>query len=193
MAEERSFGDLIRGVRARDAGAMAELTRRYLPAIKRVVHARLTDPGLRRLLDSIDICQSVFLSFMVRVSAGQYQLDSEAQLFKLLEAMARHKLATQAEKQGAARRDYRRLEAGPVEERDLPGVGPDPSAEASYRELLTKFQGCLTAEERRLADLRAQNWTWKRIAAEVNGQPDALRMQLARAIDRCTRALGLED
>jgi RNA polymerase sigma-70 factor (ECF subfamily) len=191
MAEEPSFQDLIRRVRAKDAEAMTELTRRYLPAIKRVVHGRLTDPGLRRLLDSMDVCQSVLFSLLMRMSAGQYQLDEEAQLFKLLEAMCRNKVAKEAEKQGAARRDYRRVQPAGLERHEPAATGADPSAEASFRELLGKFWDCLSPDERQLADLKAQGWGWKRIAAEVGGQPDALRMQLARAIDRCNRALGL--
>src|SRR5262245_23610315 len=55
-----SFDELMRRVRAGDEQAAADLVRRYEPAIRRAVRVRLRDPQLRRLLDSIDICQSVF-------------------------------------------------------------------------------------------------------------------------------------
>src|SRR5206468_2113644 len=58
MAEDASFADLIRRVRQRDEQAAAELVRRYEPAIRVAVRVRLTDPRLRRVVDSMDICQS---------------------------------------------------------------------------------------------------------------------------------------
>jgi RNA polymerase sigma-70 factor (ECF subfamily) len=75
MAEESAFGDLIRRVRAGDADASSELVRRFEPAIRIAVRARLTDPSLRRLSDSMDICQSVLASFFLRAAAGQFELD----------------------------------------------------------------------------------------------------------------------
>jgi RNA polymerase sigma-70 factor (ECF subfamily) len=191
MSEEPSFRDLIRRVRARDAEAMAELTRRYLPAIKRVVRARLSDPALRRLYDSVDFCQSVLVSLFVRMAAGQYDIEEEGQLFKLLEAMARNKVAKEATKRRAQKHGGC-VQTESLGEQDVAASGPDPSDQAAYEELLAKLQASLSDQERQLADLRARRWSWKRIAVEVDGQPDALRMQLTRAIDRCTRELGLE-
>jgi hypothetical protein len=61
--------DLVRRVRTGDAEASAELVRRYEPAIRITVRARLTDPGLRGLFDSMDICQSVLANFFMRATA----------------------------------------------------------------------------------------------------------------------------
>ena len=77
MAEELSFTDLIQRVRAGDEKAATELVRRYEPAIRVAVRVRLTDPGLRRFLDSMDICQSVLANFFVRAAAGQFDLDKQ--------------------------------------------------------------------------------------------------------------------
>jgi hypothetical protein len=60
------------------------------------------------------------------------------------------------------------------------------------RELWEEFRKRLTAEELRLADRRAAGLPWAQIAAEFGGRPDALRMQLSRALDRVTRELGLD-
>src|SRR4051812_2324040 len=65
VPEELSFVDLVRLVRAGDEHASAELVRRYAPAIRIAVHARLRDPRLRRVLDSLDVCQSVLGNFFV--------------------------------------------------------------------------------------------------------------------------------
>ena len=75
--------------------------RRYEPAIRLAVHVRLTDPGLRRLLDSMDICQSVLASFFLRAASGEYDIADPGQLLQLLSAMARNKLAHQIRKHRA--------------------------------------------------------------------------------------------
>jgi RNA polymerase sigma-70 factor (ECF subfamily) len=93
MAEEHTFRELIRRVRAGEEQAAAELVRRYEPAIRRAVRVRLRGPHLRCLLDSMDVCQSVLLNFFVRAAAGQFELDTPEQVLKLLATMARHRLA----------------------------------------------------------------------------------------------------
>jgi hypothetical protein len=59
-AGDSGFSDFIRRVRRGDERAAEELVERYGPAIRRVVRVRLRDPRLQRLMDSGDICQSVF-------------------------------------------------------------------------------------------------------------------------------------
>src|SRR4029079_15059120 len=109
----KSFELLIRRVRDGDQQAAAELVRRYEPAIRRAARVRLMDTRLNRLLDSMDICQSVMASFFVRTALGQFQLETPDQLLKLLATMARNKLAGQVQVHGAARRDFRRVVADP--------------------------------------------------------------------------------
>ena len=192
MAEGSSFDELIRRVRAGEAGATEELVRRYEPSIRLVVRARLTDPNLRRLFDSMDICQSVFASFFLRAAAGEYQLEQPAQLIRLLETMARNKLIKQAEKEQAGRRDCRRRDPAGLDEGAVAADDPSPSAVVSHRELLSEFRRRLSESERQLAEYRALNLGWAEIAAKVGGHPDALRMQLTRAVDRICQELGLE-
>ena len=84
MANESSFHDLIRRIRDRDETAAAELVAKYEAAIRRVVRIHLRDVRLRRVLDSMDVCQSVLASFFVRAALGQYELDSPDQLLGLL-------------------------------------------------------------------------------------------------------------
>src|SRR5438128_10189620 len=69
MSEASSFRDLINRVRARDEQAAAELVRLYEPTIRIAIRVRLSDPALRRLLDSMDICQSVLANFFVRAAS----------------------------------------------------------------------------------------------------------------------------
>jgi DNA-directed RNA polymerase specialized sigma24 family protein len=193
MAEELSFVELVRLVRAGDEAASTELVRRYEPAIRIAVHCRLTDPGLRRLLDSIDICQSVLGNFFVRATAGEFELDKPEQLIRLLITMARNRLTDHALRQQAARRDYRRTDPVPAGNAELADNGPSPSEVVAGKELLRAFRGNLSEEELRLADQRAAGRPWAEIAAEVGASPDALRVQLARAVDRVAKELRLDD
>jgi RNA polymerase sigma-70 factor (ECF subfamily) len=191
MAEDSSFPDLIRQVRGGDAHAAAELVRRYEPALRIAIRVRLTDPALRRIVDTVDVCQSVLANFFVRAASGQFDLDRPEQLLALLATMARNNVTNLALKERAARRGGGRVEHGHVEE-NYAAPGPTPSEIVANDELLGAFRSRLSAEERRLADQRALGRPWAEIAAEVGGEPDALRVQLNRAIDRVVRELGLE-
>jgi DNA-directed RNA polymerase specialized sigma24 family protein len=111
MSQDASFAELMGRVRAGDEQAAEDVVRRYEAAIRLEVRMRLGDPRLRRVFDSMDICQSVLASFFLRAAAGQYDLNEPSQLLKLLVAMTRNKVAFQARKQRARRRDHRRQEA----------------------------------------------------------------------------------
>jgi RNA polymerase sigma-70 factor (ECF subfamily) len=192
MTPDDSFAAFLGRVRAGDEEAARELVRRYEAAIRLEVRVRLRQRQLRRYFDSMDICQSVLGSFFVRAALGQFDLDRPEELFKLLVAMTRNKLAYQVRKQRAKSRDCRRLADVPVQQVEAEAAGPGPGEVAAGREALEQFRARLSAEERQLADLRAQGRAWAEIARCMGGTPQARRMQLARAADRVARELGLE-
>jgi RNA polymerase sigma-70 factor (ECF subfamily) len=192
MSEQTTLEDLLRRVRGGDQGAAAELVRQYEPTIRRVARVRLLDTRLRRLLDSMDICQSVFGSFFVRAALGEYDLKTPEQLLNLLVSMSSRKVIDQARRAKAARRDIRRSEEGDPAEQQWAAPGPSPSQEVAGAELLEEFRSRLSAEERQLAEDRAAGLDWPQIAAKRGGSPEALRKRLARAIDRISAELGLE-
>jgi RNA polymerase sigma factor (sigma-70 family) len=185
MSEGATFGDFVRRIRAGDDQAAQELVARYEPIIRREVRLRLKDPRLQSRFDWTDVCQSVMASFFLRAAAGEYDLEDPSQLLKLLVVMTRHKLANQARRHRAARRDYRRLEAhdpADLEGRAISALSP--SRMVAGRELLEEFRRRLSVEERELADLRAQGCEWPEIAAKLGGTAAARRKQFARAVDR---------
>jgi hypothetical protein len=190
--DETPFRELLRRVRQRDERAAAELVRRYEPAIRVAVRVRLTDHRLRRLLDSVDVCQSVLANFFVRAASGQFELERPEQLVRLLVTMARNRLLNLAAEHRAARRDQRRLLPVGADEAGLADPGASPSRVVAGQELLSEFRRRLSDEERHLADQRAQGRAWAEIAAGRAEQPNAVRMRLARALDRVARELGLE-
>ncbi len=108
MVPEDDFQRLIQLVRQGDEKAAEEVVRAYEPHIRRVVRIRMEDPALRKVVDSMDICQSVLASFFLRAATGQYEINTPTQLIKLLAVMTRNKLQDWQRKQRAARRDRRR-------------------------------------------------------------------------------------
>jgi RNA polymerase sigma factor (sigma-70 family) len=192
MESSTDFGALIARLRNGDGEAANELLNRYEDAVRRYIRVRLTDPGLKRQMDSIDICQSVMADFFVRSALGQFDLKTPEQLIALLATMARNRLLNHVKKQRAQRRDVRRLEAFDVIDAQPAATVDTPSQIAAGREMLDEFRGRLTTEERQLADRRARGDAWVDIARELGGSPDALRVRLARAVERVADELGLD-
>ncbi len=178
-------------VRAGDEEASAELVRTYEPAIRVAVRARLTDPRLRRLLDSTDVCQSVLGNFFDRAGAGQFELKDPKQLVALLVTMARNRITNHALQQQAARRDHRRgrTPAGesdePVRLRTGPRLGGGGPGPAGGRPRPDVGRG---AGDRRAVGLGEWVGGDRR---EDRRRPDTLRIRLGRAFDRVRRELGL--
>ena len=192
MTEPDSYKDLIQRVRAGDEAAAADLVRRYEPLIRREVRLRLDDMHLQRALDSVDVAQSVLASFFLRAAAGQYDLDQPEQLLRLLTRMIRNKVISAARHQHRRRRDGRRIVGGTEMLAQVAGNEPSPGNALAGRELLTKLRQSLSSEERLLVDLRTQGLAWTEIANRQGGSAQARRMQLARAIDRVVKEMGLD-
>ena len=189
--EADTFRHLIEQVRAGDDQAAADLVQRYEPMIRRAARVRLTDRHLGRVLDSMDICQSVLASFFVRAALGHYDLSSPEQLLKLLATMARNKLANQANAQRAARRDVRRVEFG-ADHGAIAGPDLSPSRHLGARELLEAARTRFTADELRIIDFRQEGAEWTDVAAVLGGTPEALRKKHARAVARVAHEIGLD-
>lgn len=187
MTEDGSLTSLVRRVRLGDDDAATELVRVYEAAIRRVVRLRMRDPRLRCAFDASDICQSVLASFFARLTLGQYDLDRPGQLVRLLEAMARNKIATEARKLPATVA----VPCGPPIEPIAPG--PGPVRLAIGHDLVRAFHDRMTDDERWLSDQRGRGRPWAEIAAEAGEHTDAVRKRLARALDRISHALGLGD
>jgi RNA polymerase sigma-70 factor (ECF subfamily) len=191
MEPESSFGELLRRVRAGDAQAAAELVRQFEPEVRRHVRLRLSNPRfsrLQRVLDSVDISQSVLGNFFVRAALGQFDLETPRDLIGLLVTMAQNKLVDQARK----RANRRPLLSGAAPLDTVCDPGHSPSQVVAGAELIQEFLRRMSAEERHLAELRAAGHSWGEIADRVGGSAEAVRKQLERAIRRVERQLGLE-
>jgi RNA polymerase sigma-70 factor (ECF subfamily) len=139
----------------------------------------------------MDVCQSVLASFFVRAAAGQYDLDCPDDLIRLLVRMARNKVVSQARKIWARAADRDRVPAGDLETVGV--TGPSASSIVADGELLGQVRGRMTTEERQIADLRGQGFSWPEIAAHIGGTAEARRKQLTRTLDLIARQLGIDE
>ena len=192
MSETQAFRDLLAKVRAGDQQSAAELIGQYDAELRRAVRVRLTDPRLRRVVDTADVCQSVLAQFFVRVAAGEFDLERPEQLLHLLVRMARNKLLDKVRRQQADKRDQRRIEAGAVPMDEIAGNAPGPDRIVASQDLLQTVRRLLTDDERKLADKRGQGREWNDIAKEMGSQPDAIRKKLSRGLDRVLAQLGID-
>lgn len=180
------FAKLFTAIRAGDAPAAAQLVRQYEPYIRCVVRMRLTDEHLRRVFDSLDICQSILGEFFARVNGGAYPIQSPAELRKLLATMAINKVLDKA-------RAEKHHGGGLPDGWDTAAVQESAESWLTRRELVEVVRARLTEFERLLFDERALGRTWAEIAAQNGGHPDALRMRLLRAMARIRREMKAVD
>jgi RNA polymerase sigma factor (sigma-70 family) len=192
MDAETAFDELLGRVRQGDAEAAAMLVQRYEPEVRRFVRYRLTTPRVRRLMDSLDICQSVFARFFARITDGRFELHDPQQLQKLLLTMAQNRLRDQLRKLNAQRRGGDAAAEAPADERLADRAAP-PGQAVEMREIVDLVRERLSGEDRELLDRWMQGDDWLTLAAHAGGSSEAVRKRLTRAIDRAAQELGWGD
>ena len=191
--DNNDFTDLIARVRSGDQAAAAEIVTNYESLIRREVRMRLEDARLRRVLDSMDVVQSVMASFFVRSAIGEYDLDDPKQLIRLLITMTKNKVASAARREHRQKRDQRRTTSDDAALLGVAQQGESPSQIASGNELIARAKELLGQDERQMAELRAQGQSWDEIAQEMGGTAQARRVQFSRAVDRVSKLIGIEE
>ena len=191
MDSNKDFAEFIRRIRSGDEDAARELIQRYEPQLRIIARVHLTDPRLRSVLDSMDICQSIYAKFFAGATAGQFHLESPKDLMNLLAKMVSNKVIDKTRATNAKKKGGKQLNPLNIDILDLPGADETPSTIVSHLELLKKVRERLSPEERHLADLRRDGQTWDAISAKMGEPAEALRKRLQRAIDRVQGELGL--
>ena len=187
--ETNQFENLMLRVRAGDESAATELVAIYEPEIRRDIRLRLTNRKLRRVVDSVDISQSVFGNFFARASHGEFEFERPEQLLRLLSKMATNKVIDRHRREKS-----RRLQDtidDPIENQRIAGVSATASEIVSGKELVKKFQSRLSKDELEIADLRRKGSSWHEIASRLGENADAIRKRLTRACNRVMMELGI--
>ena len=91
QSRNATFVDRLARLQTGDVAEIELFVSQYEPFIRRALRFRIDRASLRAAADSVDVCQSVLIGFLLRLSAGEYEIGSEDDLQKLLMAIARKK------------------------------------------------------------------------------------------------------
>jgi RNA polymerase sigma factor (sigma-70 family) len=192
---ESDFDAVWQRVLARDEEAARQFVLHFEPEIRRVVRVRLTDPRLRQMVDSMDVCQSVFGKFFSYLHDRDLAKESPENLLALLVTMVQNKIRDLARRQKAQRRDVRRKVSwdDSLVQMWLVDDQPTPDSVVSRQELLRLIESHLSVDEREIAEMRASGWSWLSIGEKMNQSSENLRKKLERALARIRAELHEED
>ena len=171
---EADFRKFVEILRSGDAAAVDRLLSDFDPFLRRAIRMRLFDRRARRIVDTADILQSLLKDFLERKGTDEAAAPAE-RLQAYLAAAAQYKVASKVRKQ--------RRQTADLDDVAEP-VSPEPSSgqQVEDRDFIEAIRSRLSDANCRLFDLSRQGMTWPRIATEIGGHPDTLRIQLRRSI-----------
>jgi RNA polymerase sigma-70 factor (ECF subfamily) len=151
MPQDRSFEDLMAGLRTGDNDAATKLFRRYAKRLITLAHRRLS-PQMRQKVDPEDVFQSAMRSFLTRQASGKLSQPVDwDNLWSMLVMLTLRKCGRRIEFFHRAQRDIDREmgETPPFEQSDenrqLATDEPSPAEAAeladTVEQLLDHFQG----------------------------------------------------
>lgn len=191
MLDDNEFSELMRKIRAGDQDAARQLVESYEPEIRRAARLRMTDPQLRRLVDSIDICQSVFGRFFKSASDGALEMQKPEQLLALLTTMTRNRVIDEHRRNTSQKR-FADPSAIQLDTTELLDEQKGPPTATVEKELLSEVRSRLRPDELIVADLRNAGRSWDEISAELKESAEGLRKRLDRAMIRVRDELNAQ-
>ena len=185
MSEETTalFLTYVHDLRSGDPEAIDRFVLRYETFIRRSLRFRIARASLQPAADSVDLCQSVLGSFLIRLSAGEYELRSEDDLRNLLVVIASKKFLAFARRESATKRD-RRITESIQGHSELASHRPGPQTAMLMRELRQEMLTRLSIHERELLKLREEGISWNEIGQKLQEDGTTLRQRFSRAIRR---------
>jgi RNA polymerase sigma factor (sigma-70 family) len=173
---------LLERYRGGDDRAAEEIFARYFERLTALARSRLSR-RLARRTDPEDVVLSVYRSFFVGAREGRYALARGGDLWRLLAAIARHKLLRQARHQGASRRSVDiEVPLARVDEGDLAAGrrGPTPEDAAALADEVERVLAQLDPSGRRVLELRLQGLQVEDIAEDTGRSERSVRRTLSR-------------
>lgn len=166
--------DFFATLRSGDPRTVEELLRQFDPYLRRVIRLRLLGGRLSHAVDTTDVL-SLLKDFLAQRDKDTPLPGAPGGLSAYLAAAVRNKI------RGKLRKERRHAGSLPEDwDRDSPD--PSPAQQVERRDLCQVVRARLSAEHRLLFDLKSQGLTWRQVAEQVGGQPDARRQALRRAI-----------
>jgi RNA polymerase sigma-70 factor (ECF subfamily) len=175
--------NLIARWRDGDQQAAAELFQRYALRLIGLVRQNLSS-RLAARLDPEDVIQSVYNSFFTGARDGRYILEHIGDLWRLLVAIALHKLHGQVQHHSAGKRAVAAEQHddsfhGLVQE--LRDREPSPEEATALSDLVEQLMREFDAPRRRVLELRLQGYGIEEVAAATGYCRHTVRRLLNRA------------
>ncbi|NIP86737.1 MAG: sigma-70 family RNA polymerase sigma factor [Planctomycetales bacterium] len=178
-----------------DERVVGEFWERYGPRLQRLADKHLAS-RLQRRLGPEDVVQSACRTFLRRAQRGEFQLSDVESLWRLMSAITLTKVRQKAryhsrEKRAMDREVYPgsdRSSQAPWEQ-DFATSEPSPEEVAEFADQLEQLLSGMEVEEKRLVQLKLQNYTNPEIAEQLGCSERTVRRILSRVKARLTRAL----
>ncbi len=197
MAPSNSFTDLMTRLRAGEEPAAAELFHRFAQRLIALARSRL-DHRLRQKVDPEDVLQSVYQSFFLRHTQGQFELTDWDGLWSLLTLLTLRKCRRWARHFRTAGRDVDRemsLDEVPDAldpDRGLLATEPTPEEAAVLTENLEQLFRGLEERDRAIVSLSLQGYSVREIGARVGRPQRTVFRVLERVKQRMRRRQASE-
>lgn len=195
MSQERSFDELMAGLRERNDEAAFRVFAAFGGRLVALARSRLDD-HLRQKVDADDVVQSVFRSFFVRQANGQFTLAGWGDLWALLVCITVRKCRNVASHFRAARRDVRR-EAAPAHAsdeaatfRELFDREPAPDEVVCLLDTVEHLMRGMAERDRAILSLHLQGHTHAEVGAQVHYSEATVHRVVTRATGDLRRALS---
>lgn len=187
MSDTHAGHSVVTRLRTGRDSAVAQVVDRYTERLLAVA-GRQIGRKLARRIDAEDILQSTYRSFFRRTSKGEYELDSESDLWRLLVTITLNKVRRQAKFHTAARRDMLREHSAAATSapaamnprHGMEKVQPPPSEVAVLNEEMELFLGGLRPRDRAIVTLRLEGYSTKEIATQLSRAERSVRRVLHR-------------
>jgi RNA polymerase sigma-70 factor, ECF subfamily len=161
--------------RSGNEDAARQLFEKYMERLVALARRRISQ-RLASRVDAEDIVQSVFRTFFGRLRAGQFEIEDQDDLCKLLMRITVHKTLRQVAFHKAAKRNPA-LEKGQQDASDdrileVLDSEPTPEATVAFVDQLEHFLARLRPEERQVLEMRLQGHSNEEIAAKLKIKHD---------------------
>lgn len=167
VSDVLSDRSLLRRMKVGNQEAATAMYLRYAGRLQALAQAK-SSPDLARRVDSQEIAQSVFGSFLRGIKKGYYDIPEGQELWNLFMVIALNKIRSKAAYFSAAKRDVRRTSGSNTLELDSRSVSDDSVPlkilELSIEESLAN----MPAHYRSMIELRISGCTVDEIAQQTN-------------------------
>jgi len=173
-----------------EATAANAIFDRYAGRLLALARSRLSSK-LSRRVDADDVVQSTYRSFFVHARQGEFAIEHEGDLWRLLATMTLHKLGRQAQRHRAKKRSVDREVPGRPDEPDalaqLADREPSAADVVAAAEELHWLMSQFDVTQRQALQLRLQDLTIDEIAAQVGRSERTVRRWLVEARELLSR------